>query len=116
MTSFFKGCYGDLIDHAEHDMGEFVEYRPKRGGRYKFKAIFDQNFEQIDPDTQVVISVNQPRIEVDLEDIPNQMPQQDDIVILYNTDRLKEETYKVNEIQEDGLGAAVLFLTLQDNE
>lgn len=118
MSSFFKKCYSHLVRTATKPctFGEKMEYRPKRGGRYSIFAVFDQNFEQIDPDTEAVVSVNQPRIELRLTDLPNNKAEQGDLVRVYNTDRLRHETYSVQEIQEDGIGAAVLFLRLLDKD
>lgn len=117
MTSFFKGCYDTLLSVATSPctFGEGVEYRPLSGGRYNVKAVFDQNFEQIDPDTEATVSVQQPRIEVKLDDIPVE-PRAGDKVRLYNSDSKVFENYEVTEIQEDGIGGAVLFFKILEDD
>ena len=115
--SFFKRCYGNFISIATSTsvFGEKMTYRPLAGGRFTLKAVFDQNFEQITPDTEVIVSVNAPRIEAKLSRFRG-APRQGDKVEIYNTDRKLIEEYEVNEIQEDGQGGVVLHLTLLSDE
>ena len=99
-----------LLSIAVPTFGQRVEYRPKNSnGRFTLTAVFDSEFTQIDPITEVKVSANRPRIGLKLRDIPG-YPEQGDRV------RIEGIDFKVNEIQEDGQGGVVLWLTKQDEQ
>jgi len=85
------------------DDDKSVIYESQRGGRTKIFAVFDNQFEAVDPDTERTITSLNPVIGIRLRDLP-QKPLEHDIVISRNI------KYKVVDIQEDGLGGASLFL------
>ena len=103
----FKDLVGNLLEVAIPTFGEVVEYRPQTGGRYSLRAVLDRSFAQLDPETQIPVSINQPRLGIKLSDIAGE-PRQGDTV------RVNQESFRVNEIQEDGQGGAYLLLTRLD--
>jgi len=109
MTGTFKGHVDRLLSVAVPTFGERIEYRPLSGGRYNLTAVYDQEFTQIDPDTETVISVNKPHVGLKLKDIPGEPMQGDEV-------KADGTLYKVNEIQEDGQGGVVLWLTKLDEQ
>ena len=86
-------------------LGEEIEYRPRNrpGVRYKMNAVFDNNYEVVDPETNQVISSNAPRVGVRYSDLIDP-PEKDDRVYI------KGELFKVYDSQEDGQGGTVLYL------
>lgn len=105
----FKKLVGNLLSVAMPTFGEEIEYRPVSGGRFRFVAVFDRNFQKVDPDTEAVVSTNQPRLGIKLSDIPREPCQNDQVKVL-NSDTNEVEFYKVTEIQEDGQGGCALWL------
>lgn len=78
-------------------------YRPRGGGSYTIEMIFQQDFQQVDPDTDVVIASNQPAVTIKLSDLPDRPKKKDQVVV-------KNVEYNVIDSQEDGIGGATLFL------
>lgn len=100
---YFKGLVNCLLDVAIPTMGETIRYFPKSGGDYTLKAVFDRNFIQVDPETQVEVASNLPAIGVNLNRM-FEKPQQGDRV------RIGDEWFRVTDSQEDGQGGATLML------
>jgi hypothetical protein len=99
----FKGMVSSLLERAIPTFGESCEYRPASGGRYFVQAVFDDEFSQIDPQTQTVVSGNLPRIGVNLKDMPRHPDKGDQVYI-------SGETFEVYDIREDGQGGATLYI------
>lgn len=99
----FRELACDVLDLCECVFGEDVTYEPKRGGSYDIRGIFDNQFEQVDPDTEVVISSNSPTLGVKLADLPD-VPVKGDMVIIRN------KRFRVIDSQEDGVVGSILFL------
>lgn len=104
----FLGLVDKLLGSATKLLGDdscekTVIYESKRGGRTKIFAVFDNQFEAVDPDTERVVTSLNPVIGVRLRDLP-QKPIEHDIVIARNV------RYRVIDIQEDGVGGASLIL------
>lgn len=101
----------DFRDHA-CDIGDAaldclsgitVQYLPRAGGKFTIRAIFDKQWEHVDPDTEVVVTSNQPMIDIKLKDLPRK-PEKGDCVIVEGV------TYRVIDSQEDGLAMVKLLL------
>jgi hypothetical protein len=99
--------FGDLADcilQASLDsFGEEVVYLPKTGGQETKCGIFDNRFEQVDPDTEMVVASNQVTLGVKLSDFSNPIAKNDKFII-------REITYRVIDVQEDGVAGARVFL------
>ena len=83
--------------------GEPVIIKPCRGGTFEIMGVYDERFQQIDPDTEEVIASNVPVVGIRLADIPF-APEQGDKV------KVDGRWYRVTDSQEDGLGHSNLFL------
>jgi len=85
---------------------ENVIYVPKQGTRFKVKAVFDNEFENFDAQTENVIASNQPAVGVQLSDFPA-CPKKGEVFIV------KNKPHKIIDVQEDGQGGATIFLHKQ---
>ena len=105
MRYFKDRLVQNLLKTTIRMIGEKIEYRYKRGGRKEIYAVFDEDYEAVDPDTEKVISSNQPTIGINLTDL-NGKPAVDDQVV-----RLEDgQKYRVTDTREDGQGGALLLL------
>jgi len=84
-------------------------YKPKLGGSFKIRGVFDDRVQEVDADTEQVVSSNAYTLGVKLADLPNK-PKKGDRV------EIKKVKYQVIEIQEDGVPdvSAVLVLHRTD--
>lgn len=108
MANFKNNLVKKLLGHATNVLGEFVEYCPVNGSPIKIRAIFDNEWEQVDPDTERVVSSQSPILGIRLIDLKSPPKVQDLVTILDSGDK-----YKVIDIREDGQGGASLFLHRQ---
>jgi len=101
----FKDRFNRALGIIIPACGEQVEYRPRKtpGVRYKLNAVFDKDVQTVDPETNVIISSNAPRIGVRYSDLI-EPPQKEDGVYI------KGELYQVHDSEEDGQGGVTLFL------
>ena len=100
----FKNDVNDLLECAIETFGEEVTYYPVAGGVHKIIGVLDQNYEAIDPDTEQVITANQPVLGVNLNQIPFDVKNGDRV-------RIKEGVeFRVIDSREDGQGGSALFL------
>jgi len=99
----FKSKVDCLLNVAIPTFGEEVRYSPTKGGDYRMVAVFDRNFQQVDPDTEVVIASNIPALGVNLNNM-FEAPEQGDMV------DIKGELFRVTDSQEDGQGGATLIM------
>jgi len=99
----FKKKVDSLLHTAVRAFGESAQYQPLKGGSYTLCGVFDRNFEQVDPDTQIVIASNVPMFGVNLNEM-FEKPQQGDLL------SIDEEVFRVTDSQEDGQGGATLIL------
>ena len=103
---FFGDLVSDLLDKATSDcgFGEPVEYTyTRRKITKKINGIFDEVFEQVDPDTEVVVASNLLTLGIKLSTLPYP-PEKFDRV------KLRKVIYKVVDSQEDGQGGSELIL------
>jgi len=105
----FKQMVDSLLSHNIRVFGEEVSYKPLSGGSYTLYAVFDRNFEQVDPDTQVIVASNVPMLGVNLNEMHEEPEQGDQVEII-------DETFRVVDSQEDGQGGASLILQKVDDE
>lgn len=94
----------DIIEHAKCAFGITAQYRPKAGGSFSIVGIFDNQFEQVDPDTEIIVTSNAPMFDVKTKDLRGGKAEKGDQV------KIKEILYKVIDSQEDGLAATKLIL------
>lgn len=71
-------------------------YEPKAGGSIAIRGVFDDRIQEVDPDTERIISSNRFTFGINLNDIPA-APVKGDIV------KIKGVSYKVIESREDGV-------------
>lgn len=99
----FRDKVNDVLNHGMETFGEVVTFYPRAGGVYKVKAVFDNSYEAIDPDTEQLISANQPTLGVNLNKIEFEMREGDEV-------QVRDTRYSVHDKREDGQGGALLLL------
>ena len=97
--------FDDIHECAKETFGEEIVYSPKSGGRFDIIGIFNEIFEQIDPDTERIVASNEPTCGIKLSDIPFR-PIKGDIILRPKTD----DSFRVVDSREDGEGMSQLFL------
>ncbi len=108
MANFKDNLVNRILGHTTRILGEKIKYTFKKGGDVQIDAIFDQEWEQVDPDTEQVVSTNQPVLGVRLSDLKDEPKIGDEILILRDNKK-----YVVQDTREDGQGGVSLFLRLQ---
>lgn len=103
--SRFKDKVSNLLGTAINVFGESIEYRPKNGGSFEIEGVLDQGFEQVDPDTETVVSTNLLKLGIRLKDLPVTPKQGDQVISLEDGKK-----FAVKDVQEDGQGGASLIL------
>lgn len=102
-----KGSFKDLVDcvleTAIPICGELVCYRPSKGGAFTIPAVFDEDFQSVDPDTEEIVSTNRPAIGIKLRNLPFIPSDKDQVEI-------GERVFKVTDVREDGQGGATIFM------
>mgnify|MGYP004000302855 CR=1 FL=1 len=101
----FRDKTSKLLDSAFSVFGEKnkIQYRPKSGGTFTIRGIFDETWEEVDPETFAVVSSTQPNVGIKSSEL-DFTPESGDEVEIMNI------LYRVIDIQEDGQGADTLFL------
>jgi hypothetical protein len=99
----FQAKVGRFLTKAVNALGESVRYFHQDGGNVRIMAVFDNNFEVVDPNTETVVSSNHPRIGVKLADLL-ELPKKNDRV------EFGRDMYKVVDCLEDGQGGASIWL------
>lgn len=105
--SFFEDLVCGLLRTATSDcaFGKPIRYQPLgQRRRIKLNAVFDSPFEQVDPDTEILIASNQISIGIKLEDLCGLKPKKGDMVFE------GKDKYRVIDSQEDGQGGSQIFL------
>jgi len=105
----FRDRVDKILQSCTSVFGEDVLLLPNKGGRYKIKGIFDNDYEAIDADTEQLISSNQPVLGINLHRIKIH-PKAGDKV------KIRNLTYSIIDVREDGQGGASLFLHKEDHE
>jgi len=99
----FKDLVGGLLDIAIPTFGEKVDYRPKRGGSFLIDAVFDEYFEQVDPNSEEIVASNVPMIGIKAANIPFAPDQGDEV-------RIGQRRFRVTDSQEDGQGGISVLM------
>lgn len=101
----FRDKTDKLLNTAMDVFGERnkVEYRPKTGGTFTIRGIFDEAWEEVDPETEVMISSTQPNVGVKLNELSFKPVVGDQLTVL-------NQDFDVVEVVEDGQGGATLVL------
>jgi len=99
----FKGLVDDLLGVAIPCFGQKVIYRSKAGGEKEIEAVFDRDFQAVDPNTESLVATNQPMIGVRTRDLPAKPCKGDRVTI-------EDEVFKVIDSQEDGQGGSSILL------
>jgi len=84
-------------------MGEDADYEPLSGGSFSIVGVFNDRHVFVDPQTEQVVSSNQPTLGVKRADMPADPVKGDKITF-------REKRYTVSDSQEDGEGWIHLFL------
>lgn len=92
-----------IIKTTRNTFGESVTYKPKAGGSYQIKAIFDNEYQAIDPDTQAVVSSSIPVLGVRLRDL-QAAPKRGDRVVINGV------SYEIVDNKDDSWGHSQLVL------
>ncbi len=104
----FHDKVASVLGICTETFGEDLFYTPKLTGRaVQLRAIFDENFIQLDPNSDALVATNQPAIGVRLSDLPD-VPREGDKLRRYYLGKTTE--WKVVDAQEDGQGGARLVL------
>jgi len=99
----FRDRVNRVLNLSKKEFGEDCTLYPEKGGTHKIRGIFDNEYEAIDPDTEQVISANQPVLGVNLFDFSFEIMVGDKI-------KIRNLLYKIYDKREDGQGGASLIL------
>lgn len=99
----FREHVDRILSTATDRFGEEVIFFPKLGGRSKVRAIFENEHQTVDPDTEQVLSTNQPALGVNLNDFKKEIKQGDEFEV-------RGMRFRVYDKREDGQGGATLLL------
>lgn len=99
----FRDRVDRILNHCKKTFGERVTYHPYKGGSIVITGIFDNRHESVDPETEQVISSNQPVLGVNLNDVDFEIKINDKV-------KIRNLLYKIIEVREDGQGGAQLIL------
>lgn len=103
MAVDFRKHTDRILSKSMEKFGELVKFYPQSGGVFQVKAIFDNEASALDLDTEQVLSVNQPRIGVNLNDLKFDVRQGDKVVV-------RDVEFRIQDKVEDGQGGATLQL------
>ena len=92
----FDVLAASAFDQIKCVLGIEALYLPKAGGQIVLRGVFDDQVQEVDPDTEKVISSNIFTFGLKLSDIPNK-PLKGDKLIIRNV------AYQVIESREDGV-------------
>lgn len=105
MPDTFRDMVGCLLDNAMCVFGETIRYCPKTGNEFTIVGVFDDQFEQVDADTEQLIASNQMTLGIKLADLKTIVPKKGDRVV-----RKTGEHFRVLDSQEDGHGGSMLIM------
>jgi hypothetical protein len=102
-------AFNDLVDKSlkallsSSAFGSDFTFRPQSGTTQTLKGIYSNDFEEVDLDGHVMIDSNTPNLGVNLNDF-SVKPSQGDTIIIDSSE------FTIASVQEDGHGAATIFL------
>lgn len=100
----FRKHVDAILSASMNKFGETVKFYPPCGGVYEIQAVFDNEAQAVDLQTEQLVSLTQPRIGVNLNDIKFSTPNETTIV------EIRKQKFKIVEKKEDGQGGAVFLL------
>lgn len=98
----FRSRVDSVLKKSMDTFGEECKFFPKEGGCFVVNGIFDNTYEAIDPDTEQVLSGNQPALGINLNDVSFKLKGSEV--------ELRNVRFKISDVQEDGQGGATLRL------
>ncbi len=101
--SNWQNLTSQVIDQCLGTFGEEVIYSGENLTPIRITAIFDNEFQQVDPDTGAVVISTQPMIGIKDNQLP-QPPSKGDRVII------RDVEYKIIDHRQDGQGSSKLLL------
>ena len=105
----FRERVNNILCHSNKAFGECIQYYPKTGGTYSIQGIFNNEHEAIDPETEQLVSSQQPVLGVNLNDLDFEMKVSDQV-------KIRNLMFRVIEVREDGQGGAQLLLHKCEHE
>lgn len=106
---YFKGLVDNALGAIIGTCGERIRVtaKDKRFPPFTINGVYDDNFKFIDPETENLVSSNEPMVGIRMSDSPKPLCAGDKIYV--HSERL---FYKIVDVLEDGQGGAVLKLHL----
>ena len=99
----FRERVDKILTKSVQVFGEDVTFYPRAGGVYKVRAIFDNEYFGLDVQTEKVVSVNQPNLGYNINDLPID-------ILVEDVVQVRDIKYKIQDKREDGQGGARLML------
>lgn len=99
----FRERVDRILTKSTEVFGEDVTFYPRAGGVYTIRAIFDNDYFGLDVQTEKVVSVNQPNLGYNINDLPIEIMVEDVV-------KIRDQKFKVQDKREDGQGGARLLL------
>jgi hypothetical protein len=99
----FRERVDKILTKSVQVFGEEVTFYPRAGGVYNIRAIFDNEYFGLDVQTEKVVSVNQPNLGYNINDLPIEIVPEDAVLI-------RGIKYRIQDKREDGQGGARLML------
>ena len=109
MSRDFRSLVDDVLGACTDSFGEEVTFYPTEengGGVYEMRAIFDNAYQAVDPETEEIISANQSALGINLNDF-----QREGCPVNKNDKfKVRDIFYRVIDVQEDGQGGATVLV------
>lgn len=102
-ASYFSNLAAQTQNAAKVTFGEDVIYTPTEGDAVNVIGVFSKVYEIVDPDTENLVSSDQPTLGIKNSDFPK-------VVEKGELFTIRENTYRVKDSQADGEGWTQLFL------
>jgi len=99
----FRNKVDRVLKHSMKEFGREFDFYPSSGGVYRIRAIFDNDYQMVDPDTEQVVSANQSALGVNLNDFSFDVRTGDRVIV-------DSIMYRIIDKREDGQGGATLLL------
>ena len=101
----FEALAKTAFDKIKCGLGAEVLYRPKSGGAFTIRGVFDDSAQAVDPDTEQIVSSNLYTLGIKFDDLPKR-PEKGDQV------KFKGQLYRVIDSLEDGVPNVSTVLVL----
>lgn len=100
----FSNLTGLVQDALKATLGESVTFKPLSGSEKTITGVYSEQFVEVDAASGASVATNRPNLLVKLVDL-GQAPKKNDLMGIRGAD------YKIQEVQKDGEGGALLLLT-----